>query len=67
MTATVSEALAEYQITCPYCWEVYSLYLEAEATRVELIEDCQICCHPIQLRLEMGFDGEALLQVDRAM
>jgi hypothetical protein len=60
-------ALNEYQITCPYCWEVYSLVLETEASTVELIEDCQICCHPIQLRMETAFDEEVILHAERAM
>lgn len=34
---------------------------------VEMIEDCQICCHPIQLRMETTFDGEVSLHAERAM
>ena len=63
----MNESLREYQITCPYCWENYSLLLESAESAVELIEDCQICCHPIQIRLEMGFDGEMSLDTERAM
>jgi hypothetical protein len=63
----VSEAIQEYQITCPYCWEIYPLWLEVEDSVVELIEDCQVCCHPIQLRMETAKDGEVSLHAERAM
>ena len=63
----MSYALNEYQLTCPYCWEVYSLVMESEADTVELIEDCQICCHPIQLRMETAKDGQVILHAERAM
>ena len=57
----------EYRITCPWCWEVFSTWLEAEAQLTELVEDCQVCCHPIQIRLETDFDGEVSLHAERAM
>ena len=63
----MSEAIQKYQITCPYCWENYALWLEAEDSVVELIEDCQVCCHPIQLRMETNLDGEVTLHAERAM
>ena len=58
--------LQEFLITCPWCWENYSTFLEAESSDVELIEDCQVCCHPIQLRLQTAMNGELNLSVDRA-
>lgn len=61
------EPVQEYRLTCPWCWEVYSLWLESEADKVELIEDCQVCCHPIQLRLRTALNGDISLEVERAV
>lgn len=61
------ESIEEFTITCPYCWEQYSLHLEVLDKDVDIIEDCQICCHPIQLYLSVDSRGQSQLQLDRAM
>ena len=42
-------------ITCPYCGEDVEIYLEPE-TRGTLVQDCEVCCNPWQLRVTV--DGE---------
>ena len=61
------QQLREYRITCPWCWEVFSTWLEAEAEVTELIEDCQVCCHPMQIRLHADMEGKAEISSDRAV
>jgi len=39
----------EYFFTCPYCWETISMLLDLSATHQKQIEDCENCCHPIEI------------------
>jgi len=40
----------EHHFQCPYCWETISMFLESLAEEQFYIEDCEVCCRPIQLR-----------------
>lgn len=41
--------LDEQSITCPYCWETISVLLDLSLCEQSYVEDCSVCCHPIQL------------------
>jgi hypothetical protein len=45
-------------IACPYCGESIEILLDASVPSQHYIEDCQVCCHPITLNVEVGDDGE---------
>lgn len=37
-------------ITCPYCWEAFTIFVEPEYDKGETyIEDCYVCCRPVEL------------------
>ncbi|RFN59696.1 CPXCG motif-containing cysteine-rich protein [Marixanthomonas ophiurae] len=38
----------EHFFQCPYCWEQISMLLDPSVTTT-YIEDCEICCNPIEL------------------
>jgi len=38
----------EHFFQCPYCWEQISMILDT-STSETYIEDCEICCNPIQI------------------
>ncbi len=40
----------EHFFTCPYCWQQISFVLDLSAGEQEYIEDCEVCCRPIQIR-----------------
>jgi len=46
------------RIFCPYCGEVLEILVDASSGSQHYIEDCQICCSPIEIRLQVGLDGE---------
>ena len=46
-------------INCPYCGERYETPVDLTAGSFSSIEDCQICCRPIELGVEVD-DGGAL-------
>jgi transcription elongation factor Elf1 len=40
----------EYFFTCPYCWEEISMVLDLSVTTQIYVEDCEVCCNPIEVR-----------------
>lgn len=58
--------LSECTVSCPFCAETITLLVDASAGSQEYIEDCQVCCRPMQVTLEAD-DGEIRsLAVDAA-
>ena len=51
------DELIEATVTCPYCWETLEVLLEPLDEAQSYIEDCQVCCHPILMQVEVGADG----------
>lgn len=39
----------EHFFTCPYCWERISMILDSSEEESNYIEDCEICCRPIEI------------------
>ena len=46
-------------INCPYCGEPLEILIDTSVGHQDYIEDCQVCCKPIQLRIRIGGDGQA--------
>ena len=44
-------------IECPYCGEVIGLAVDASAGAQRYIEDCHVCCRPIEVRVSVDDDG----------
>jgi hypothetical protein len=40
----------EYFFACPYCWQRISMVLDISVSGQTFVEDCEVCCHPIQVR-----------------
>jgi hypothetical protein len=40
-------------ILCPYCWEHYETQVDLSAGSFTCVEDCQVCCQPIELSCEV--------------
>jgi Cysteine-rich CPXCG len=53
-----SDALEQFaDITCPYCGEEIPVRLDLSAGSQSYVEDCQVCCQPIQMVLQVAEDG----------
>lgn len=50
-------------VECPYCGEVISLTLDASAGSQRYIEDCHVCCRPINVKLDVDSDGDTCVSV----
>jgi len=41
----------EYFFQCPYCWEQISMLIDVSQPNQSYIEDCEICCNPIEVSI----------------
>ncbi len=39
----------EHYFACPYCGEQISMVLDLSARRQTYVEDCEVCCNPIEI------------------
>jgi hypothetical protein len=53
-----SDALEQFvEAGCPYCGELIPLRVDLSAGSQSYIEDCQVCCQPIQIGVQVGEAG----------
>ena len=52
-------------LDCPYCGESFATTVDLSAGSQRYIEDCAVCCRPIEVILRVGDDDE-LLGIDTA-
>lgn len=58
--------LVDRRIGCPYCGETLTIVLDLSAGSQSYVEDCQVCCQPMQVSFSTD-DGELqYVQVERA-
>jgi hypothetical protein len=43
------QLVVETDITCPHCGEVFPLQIDTSQSEQALIEDCSVCCRPVNL------------------
>ena len=56
--AADSEGGAQFTtVQCPYCGEPFDTLVDLSAGSTSYIEDCQVCCRPIELGVEVAVDG----------
>jgi hypothetical protein len=44
-------------VECPYCGESFETAIDASSGSARYVEDCQICCQPIEFSLEVEDAG----------
>jgi len=60
--------VVEHFFQCPYCWEEISMILDESIRKQTYIEDCEVCCNPIEVTptFEYGeltaFDAQSIEQ-----
>ena len=52
----------EHFFQCPYCWEEISMLLDSSLVGTEYVEDCEICCNPINI--VYGFENQDLVHFE---
>jgi len=49
--------LEEESISCPYCNEIFEIVIDCSQLHQEYIEDCYVCCNPIQIQVAIEDDA----------
>ncbi|MGB1231773.1 MAG: CPXCG motif-containing cysteine-rich protein [Winogradskyella sp.] len=58
----------EHFFQCPHCWENISMLIDVSQHQQTYIEDCEICCNPIQISVTtaqqtiVAFNAESIEQ-----
>ena len=39
----------EHFFQCPHCWEEISMIIDKSVYQDSYIEDCEVCCNPIEI------------------
>ena len=56
----------EYSFVCPYCSAEISIGVDVTAGRRQSFTyDCEVCCRPIVVRIEVGSNGELLFEAEQ--
>ena len=48
----------EQTVQCPYCGESISILIDDSVAQQNYIEDCEVCCRPINFSVSIGLDGD---------
>lgn len=50
--------LEDTQIDCPYCGENFDLEVDCSAGAQQYVEDCPVCCQPIEISTSIDIEGK---------
>ena len=51
------------KIQCPYCGELIEVVLDCSIVDQSYIEDCQVCCRPIDFSVRVDHSGDIFVSV----
>lgn len=57
LVTRMSEVI-ESNISCPYCGESISVLIDNSLPEQNYVEDCQVCCRPIEMNVTVDVDGD---------
>lgn len=49
-------AMLEHYFDCPHCWESQLKMIDPSVGFQEFIEDCEVCCNPIQFQIGISYN-----------
>ena len=61
----MDDRLQDRRISCPYCGETIEIVIDVSAGSQSYVEDCQVCCRPMNVSFEVLGDGFTTLRVER--
>lgn len=47
----------DVDVMCPHCGETFAVSVDTSHGRCEMIEDCAVCCRPIELVIRCRAGG----------
>lgn len=51
------DLVQEMALHCPYCGEPVTVLVDGSVLDQRYIEDCEVCCRPMELRVSVTGDG----------
>ena len=55
--------IQEMWIICPYCGEHITILTDGSVEEQQYIEDCQVCCRPMDIRVSVSANGRCQVEV----
>ena len=52
------QELEERALQCPYCGEMIDILIDTSVPHQNYIEDCFVCCRPINITVDIDFDNQ---------
>jgi len=52
-------------LECPYCGEPISVLIDCSCEEQSYVEDCQVCCQPMVLHVQVDEDGQSHVYAQR--
>ncbi|NNE44017.1 MAG: CPXCG motif-containing cysteine-rich protein [Gemmatimonadetes bacterium] len=49
--------------SCPYCGVSLELLVDVSAGAQHYVEDCEVCCNPMEVRVVIDRDGDPMIDV----
>ena len=62
----MQRSIAEEAIDCPFCGENLRVLIDLSVESQSYIEDCQVCCRPMQLSYAVTDQDTVTVEVDCA-
>ncbi len=56
--------MIEHFFLCPYCYAQISMLLDASISEQSYVEDCEVCCNPIQVSFAVDAGSETVLSFE---
>ena len=50
-------------VQCPYCFEILEILVDAD-TEGDLVQDCEVCCHPWQIKVRRTRTGAPEVEIE---
>ena len=58
--------MIEHYFQCPYCWQEISMLLDSSITSQSYIEDCEVCCNPIEIVVQFQNSELQLFEIGKS-
>jgi phage terminase large subunit GpA-like protein len=46
------DLVEDVEVECPHCGEIFAIQVDTEEGSYSTIEDCAVCCRPIQIQVK---------------
>jgi len=55
----------EVPFACPYCFAPITMLIDPSVPAQSYVEDCEVCCRPIEVRYQCGPEGVEAFEAER--